>query len=434
MSSRPVSKATPDDNFDFEDDFARDVGPEQYKPGETSASQQHKHVLKGRRLMLDMLARWHWIALGLILGGLGAAYYLTKAPKEYSASASLLIKQQTQTVLNKDQVDEIGMASIEGLNTVAERIRRHDLLERVASRMDVRALPGLIPPATDWMPEWLSKKINRSKAKGDSDDAKSGPPAPPVLANYLSGWMRVSIRRGTRLIDINFRHQVPEVAKALADAVAREYLAEIASDATEGRSSKTDVLTKQSEEARAKLQSAETALANYTRALEVHRNLETQEKSVSQLARRYKAKHPKMIAANAELDEIKKLFLQEFVVATNSAADAEYWKTSGAEIDASEGDPEAHLRVARQLLLARTGVLKGETQSQMAVFNAMLTRLEESNVNRQAESSSAEINSFALVPGGPVAPVASQIFTVGCGGGFALGLLVAGIRAQRRRG
>jgi capsular exopolysaccharide synthesis family protein len=362
------------------------------------------------------------------LGGLGAAYYLSKAPKLYSASASLLIKQETATVMNKDQVEEIDMRSMEGLNTVAERIRRHDLLTRVGSRVDVRALPGLIPPEVDWTPEWLDRWLKRFKpgdSSADSNRSQGGPPAATVLAGYLGSWMTVSIRRGTRLLDIEFKHQVPEVAKALADAVAREYLADLASAGTETRSNQSDTLVKQSEEARGKLQAAESALANYNRAIEAHKALEVVERAVGQLSRRYLPKHPRMIAATSELKETKERFLEEFNVAIGSKADAEYWQTSGAEIESSKSDPDAYLRMARQLLLARTGVLKGETASQMSVFNAMLTRLEEQNVNSLGGGSSADINGFALLPGRAIAPVPALVFAVGCGGGLAAGLLLA---------
>jgi capsular exopolysaccharide synthesis family protein len=431
MSSRPVSEPKPAANFDLEDDFNDDApyGLER-SYGESDSLSQHKSM-HAKRLMLDLLGRWHWVTLGLILGALGAMYYLSKAPKKYSATSSLLIKQETATVMNrKDQVEEIDMRSVEGLNTVAERIRRHDLLERVASRMDVRALPGLVPPKVDWTPEWLATWLQRFKPGGLAaekaiSDAKAGPPAPTVLSGYLGSWMTISIRRGTRLVDINFKHEVPEVAKALADAVAREYLADIASALIEGRSSQSDTLLKQSEEARTKLQAAESALANYARALDAHKTLELQEKTATLLARRYKSKHPKMIAAQSELKETTELFLKEFTVAIASPADVEYWKTVTAAIDASKGDADTHLRLARQLLLSRTGVLKGETASQMSVFNAMLTRLQESDINRQGESSSAEINSFALVPGAPIAPIPATVIAAGCGGGLALGLLLA---------
>jgi succinoglycan biosynthesis transport protein ExoP len=419
MTRRPPVHSNSMEDFDADDEFL-DNGPSAPDRG-----------LKAKRLLLDLQSRWYWIALGLVLGILASAYYFSKAPKKYSATSTLLIKQQTSSVMSRDKIDEIDMRSIEGLNTVAERIGRMDLLERVASRMDVRSLPGLMPAAVDWRPSWLADWFDSDKPDQSADEsAQNAPPAPPALAGLMGTWMEVKIRRGTRLVDISFKHSVPEIAKALADAVAREYLTEIAGALTEGRSSTSDTLLKRSEEARGKLQSAESAFASYNRAIELHKALETQENITSQLARRYLPKHPKMVDALSQLNGLKSRFLDEFSVAVRSAADKAYWETSGAEIEATKDDPEARLIVARQLLLARTGVLRGEIASQMSVFNTMLTRLEESNVNRQGDESSAEVSNLARVPVLPTSPQATKVFGIGGAGGIALGLAFALLLVQ----
>lgn len=390
-----------------------------------------KASAKTKRLLLDLLGRWHWVALGLIIGLLWSAYYLSKAPKRYSATATLLIKQNIATVINKDQVEEIDMRSTEGMNTVAERIRRFDLMERVGSRADVRNLSGLIQKQVDWTPDLLKEWLGRKKA----DPAKETPeekalaaksvPEPAVLGGMIASWVTVSIRKGTRLLDISIQHQVPEVAKALADAVAREYLAEIASDRAEGRSNQSETLIKQSEEARSKLQAAESALATYNRALQLHGALDQQESEFSQLSRRYLPKHPRMIATTDTLADLRSRFMAEFKIAMSSPADKEYWKTVQAEMENAEKDPDLALKTARQLLLARTGILKGETASQMSVFNSMLTRLEESNVNREGNESAAEISSFARNPGWAHWPQPRQVYTTGGMFGLACGALIA---------
>jgi tyrosine-protein kinase Etk/Wzc len=387
--------------------------------------------MKTKRLLLDLLNRWYWILLCVLIGLGGAAYYLSKAPKKYSSNSTLLIKQRTSSVMGKDQVEEVDMGSSEGLNTVAERIRRLDLLERVASRADVRALPGLIPPAVDWTPALFSQWYGRLTGKGGASPATAEPPPPasvptaPVLGGMLSSWMRVSIRRGTRLMDITFTHEVPEVAKELANAVAREYLAEIANTVAESRSFRTETLVKQSEDARTQLQVANTAMATYTRALELHKALESAETVGEQMRERYLPKHPKMISAASQIESLRKRFMDEFELASSAAADEGYWKKSGAEIEASKADPEAHLKVARKLLLARTNVLRGEIESQAAVYNAMLTRLEVSNVNSEGEESGADVDSFARVPGWPTQPNPKKIYTNGGAGGALVGLLLA---------
>ncbi len=381
---------------------------------------------KLKRLLHNLVGRWHWIALGLILGFLGATYYVSKAPKKYTATATLLIKQQTGSVMVRDQVDEIDLRSQEAMNTVAERIRRMDLLERVASRQDIRELPGLVPRAVDWQPLWLRDRLgNGTPEDGPSSAA---PPPPAALGGMISQWMNISIRQGTRLLDISMTHPVPEVSKALADGVAREYLAEIAGARTDVRRDSIEVLEKRSEIARTSLQTAGGALASYARAIEVHERLDAKEAETTTLQRRYLPKHPTMAAASAELAQLQKQFLQEFDVARLSAIDKAYWDIAVKSLPDRETEPDAFLRMARQQLLARIGTLQSEIASSTSVFNSMLTQIEQSGVNQEGAESSAEVSSLARVPGRPSAPDATQIratgSVVGLGTGLALALLL----------
>ncbi|MBM3864227.1 MAG: hypothetical protein FJ385_09845, partial [Verrucomicrobia bacterium] len=56
---------------------------------------------RGGLLLSELLGRWHWIALMVVLGWAAAWYYLAKAPKLYQATATLLVKQQSSGVLSK---------------------------------------------------------------------------------------------------------------------------------------------------------------------------------------------------------------------------------------------------------------------------------------------------------------------------------------------
>jgi len=378
---------------------------------------------KMKRLGLDLIGRWHWITLGLILGILGATYYLAKTPSQYTATATLLVKQQTATVMSRDQVEELDMRSVEAMNTISERIRRMDLLERVASRQDVRDLPGLMPPTVDWLPEWLGKRLGKIGSAADS--VRQAPPPPAVLGGMFAGLLEVSIRRYTRLLDISITHPVPEVSKALADAIAREYLAEIASARTEGRSNSIDLLQKESKETSTNLQAARFALSSYARTLEVHKTLDAKEIEVATLQRRYLPKHPKMITAAAELKDLQAQFILEFDLARQSASDKTFWEVTGKELPDQATHPDEFLRTARQQLLARTGVLDSEIQSQTLVYNNMTTRIKESSVNQESEESNTEVSNLARVPGMPSAPVANKVIAAGSMGGLAAGLLLA---------
>jgi len=374
-------------------------------------------------LVSELVGRWYWIALVFVLGILGATYYLSKTSKQYTATATLLIKQQTATVMSRDQVEDIDLRSVEAMNTVVERIRRADLLERVASRQDVRDLSGLVPQAVNWMPEWLTDKLGATAPKGK--EARQPPPPPAVLGGMISGWLQVTIRRGTRLVDVSISHTVPEVSKALADGIAREYLAEIVSTSTEGRGNTIDLLQKQSEEARTNLQSARGTLAIYARAIEVHKLLDAKEAEVDALRHRYLPKHPKLITATDELKRLQEQFFKEFEIARLAPNDKAYWTEAGRQLPNRDEQPDKFLGMARQQLVARIGVLNSEIDSSTSVFNSMLTRIVESNVNQESSLSSAEVNNLARVPGQPSAPIPAKVIAIGGVGGLVGGLMLA---------
>ena len=401
-----------------ESDAEYEYGPDAYGYGDEGQSKRASPD-RMKRLAIDLLARWHWIALGLILGGLGAVFYLSKAPKLYQATVTMLVKERTATIMQKTDVADIDMRSIEAMNTVAARIKRIELMESVASRQDVRVLPGLMPKPTNWWPEWTPM----GKSAAAKPEAEGVPP-PTALAAAIGSWTSVSIRRGTRLMDITVEHPVPEVAKALAAAIAREYIAELIGNRSQGQSSAVSLLMESAKEARTTLQAAQNSLAIYQRTLEAQKDMEAQEVAVGQLARRYLPKHPKMVSATNMLNSVKKRFLEEFDAAKASPADKAYWESVAPQLAAAP-NPEEQLNVARRLLVARASVLQSEITSQTSVFNGILTRIQETDVNQQSPESEVEISSMARKPELPTSPVLSKVVTGSLAGGLAFGVLLA---------
>jgi succinoglycan biosynthesis transport protein ExoP len=376
----------------------------------------------GRRLLQDLLGRWYWIVLGMVLGGGVAVYYLSKAPKDYCASATLLLKEQTASVLGKDQTDEINLGSIEAMNTVAERLKRQELLEKVASREDVRSLEGIVPLPVRWLPamasEWLGDKA------ADPVPAVAVRRTSAALAGAIGSWMTVAVRRGTRLLDITITHSSPEVAKVVADAICLEYLAETTGVRSNGRMHTIELLTEKSEEARKNLQSSQKAFSAYQRALIGHEELQTKEKEVVELKRRYRAKHPEMVNAVAQVEGLQLRFLADFDAAVKSGMDEAYWKESEASMDPTSKSLPERLEIARRMLLSRTAVLRSEIQSQESVFNMMLTKMQQVDVNQAEQDSEVEISNLSQLPGIPVSPVGSKIMMLGVLGGLAVGAFI----------
>ena len=386
-------------------------------PGSGMQRAQAQGMMK--QMAFGLVGRWYWVVLGLIVGVLGANYNLERTPKQYTASTTLLIKDRTASLMSRDQVDEINLSSQDGLNTVVAQMRRGTLLERVASRQDVRELPGVVPSEVVWLPVWLSQRLGKRWA------VTAATPPPAVSGGMIGAWLGISIRRGTRLIDISITHQVPGVSKALADAVAREYLAEIANTNTKGRSKVINLLEGESKEARSGLRNASSTLAIYSRALEVHRALDAKELEMLTLQRRYLPKHPRMLAASAELKQVQGNFIREFEVARQATNDKSYWESAGKELPEPQANPDEYLRIARQQLLAHIGVLESEIHSSTSVFNSMLTRIQETSVNQEAEETNAEVSELAGMPGMPTSPLPFKVRMSWAMDGVVGGLLLA---------
>ncbi|MBK1883044.1 polysaccharide biosynthesis tyrosine autokinase [Luteolibacter pohnpeiensis] len=377
---------------------------------------------KIRQLVQDLIGRWYWVALFVILGILAGFYYLSKAPEIYSAKSTLLVKQQMGSVMAKsDQVDEIDLRTDDAMNTVAQRVLRQDLLKKIAARPDILNLPGIIPEPVNWLPHWAQgwfpdpkeKQLEAQKAPADA------------LPNLIRNWTSVDVRRNTRLVDITVEHPSPEVAQALADAIATEYQTELTGVRSEGRMNSMGILDKESDEARTHLQTAQNALANYKRVLDTLEELELREKAVLDLSRKYKAKHPKMVTAQSDLNTFQQRFLSEFDSVRSSPVDRQYWEDHNSELTANGSDDASRLQVARRLLVARQSVLESEIESQTNVFNSILTRKQEQDINQQGTESEMEISSLAELPKRPVSPKKPLILGAAFIGGGFFGLIIA---------
>ena len=376
-----------------------------------------------RQLVMDLLGRWYWIALGLILGVLGGLYYLSKAPKIYEATSTLLVKQGASSVISRDQVEEMDLRSDDGVNTVAQRVERPELLTRVADLPEIKQTEGLVPDATNWFPGWSQGWLG-----GGDDPSDKKPDTSAELGRTIGKWLEVSVRRKTRLLDLTIAHPSPEIARKLADTLAREYIAELSGDRSQGRDSSSAILKAQSDEARLELQTAQNAQANYQQILETLKDLEVKEVVFSDLDRRYLPLHPKHMVAKATLDEYQKRFLSEFDLVRKATADKDYWKNNRAEWDQTDLDVTSRLQIARRLLTARATVLKSEIESQNEVFNTILTKRQETEIDQKAKDAEVELSSLSEFPEEPASPRKMIVLAgggmFGLASGFALAFLL----------
>jgi capsular exopolysaccharide synthesis family protein len=391
---------------------------EEYLDTETNSSRERL-----QQLIRDLLGRWHWIALGLVLGVLGALYYLAKAPNVYQATSSLLVKQGAATMIPGNQTEDMDLRSDDAVNTVAERVKRLDLLTLVAQLPEIKGLDGLILEPTNWFPDWSQDWLGGSGA-----EAGGKPLTSAELGATIAKWMEVSVRRNTRLLDITIQHRSPEIAQKLADAIANAYIDELTGKRLGNNTSSSDILRDQAEEARLNLQTAQNALANYQQVLEILKDLEIKEVVFNDLDLRYKSKHPKHLTAKAALDDYQGRFLSEFDLVKKASADKAYWEKKREQLDQPDLDVTTRLQIVRRLLTARATVLGSEIKSQDEVFSTVLTKMQENDINKLAKEAEVELSNLSDLPKVPSSPrkmiVLAGMSILGLGSGLALAFLL----------
>lgn len=377
--------------------------------------------VRGRQLYYDLLGRWHWIALGLILGILASLYYLSKAPKAYQATSTLLVKQRAATVISEagGQEDDIDLRSAEAVNTVAQQVKRVELLTRLAQDPEILTQEGLVPEKVNWFPEWSRQWLG--------EETPSAPKnlEPTALGQIIGSWTSVSVRKNTRLLDITVEHPNPEIASLIANTIAREYELELGGKRVDGRTTESKVLNKELKLAQELLQEKEGALANYQIALDALEELKKKEEIFSELDLRYLSGHPKWIAAKATLDEFRKRFLSEFVSVREATADHQYWEDKRSEWDRKDLNENEVIQIARRLLTARVTVLAGEIKNQKTVYDNLMTQKLETDVDIDSLEAEVELSELSQTPTLPTSPKKMTALAGGSILGMGVGLAFA---------
>ena len=388
-----------------------------------------------------------------------AVIYVICATKIYESRAVIEVLQEPQKVVNITEVSEEKPETIDYLNTVVQAFTSRNLLLRVIRSTDLSKQPHFA------LPENADLKDHEAE-----------------LADRLSRMVEVSLRRGTRLVDVKVFHENPRTAQMIAAALVNELLQERFEQRRELLRLANKFLQENAEQLKGKLESAERELQTYkekTKAvsleerqdviveklrevnkaateaknlrLRIEADLEQMrtidrkdvdgllnvgsvsripqvaliraklleaENEVANVKDRYLPRHPKRIAAQNKVADLKRE-LASILSKAGDILERDYESARQAErkLDQSLQEQEQKALELNKIAIPYN-VLQREIESDRALFQSITLRLKETNVTRSVDSPSFRVIEDPLVAASPAKP--RKVFILGLA--LALGL------------
>ncbi|MCX6966275.1 MAG: polysaccharide biosynthesis tyrosine autokinase [Verrucomicrobia bacterium] len=414
------------------------------------------------------------VALTTVLGIGCSIVYLARTTPVFATRSVLLIEQRAAQVVRMDSVEQTDARYLDVMNTLVETMRSRTFLQRVVDNLNLQENPNFLPKNENGIPHTKEEAVG-----------------------VLAGCIKTSLRKNTRLVDIGAEHANPEIARLLADSVAKEFIlfgndqrmasAQAANEYINDELSKLqdklhrtekalqqfpqvmhtgpteqnqDITVDQLKDlnarfsaARAERLSLETERA---RAIENAHNPEEllklpsvaghpivapllaalvdKESNLVVLRQQYKSKHPKYITAVAEIESLKASLYQKAMEASERIS-------ISCSIAKDQEDKLSKSVAALEQVLAQRNrdmvdynTMKREYDSDRAMYESMRGRMKEIDVTKGVDGSPIKIVDSATVPGVPIRP--QKFMSVVEGGLFGLALGVAGtigIHQFRRR-
>lgn len=437
---------------------------------QTSPSQDYEEDEFDWRSYLISLREKLWLVILLpMIGGALAYGYLTRAKPQFSSSATLEVEGK-QRVVDMEQVSETDWAEKETINTLAATIRSTTFLERLVEREKLQTKKALFPD-------------------GKLPPADS---AVRQAVGILAGALTAVPRPNTRLLDITARHENAALARDIAIAAANGVMKWDLEQRAQSAGVANEFLVQEAERQRAKLQESEMELQKYrveqnAVSLEEDQNLVVEQlkqmssklsqqtaervrleteyaalmemktrpddvihlqivanhptlgglsKSISDrkaefaaLQSRYKAKHPKYIAVQTDIENLEASFRQALPQVAQSLESSLLASLEAARMNENKFREGLEEQEKKSFELDRMAieynVRKREVESIKAVYESVVNRLKQIDVTKGIDQSTLKLHQLPNSPGSQIWPKPPVILASGVGGGLALAIGIA---------
>jgi succinoglycan biosynthesis transport protein ExoP len=425
-------------------------------------------------LIVDGVRRHFWIPLTLAMFGMivGYSYYKRQKPG-YEATSVAQFGAEQKTLLGIDGVGSSHFGDEKSVNTLIQAAKSRDVMGRVVTDL----------------------KLTQRTAFSGGHPAESKEAKDQAIA-VVGSMTRVSLRKDTRLIDFTVSGADPDLVAAISSQAALSLVTELESQKNRTLQEAVQSLVAEGERLQEKLKKSEIAMHDYKRknqaislderkdlvlsklkelgaelnrqsterlTLETHLqackegnlprdqllNLPTianhpkisgilsqigaQKAAMAVLSERYKPKHPKYEAAQAQYDNLElqlNTLLGDAVGLLKSSCENSQELERKMQAQLKQQESEA---LDLEQLAVQYNVLKREMESDQAVYESVLSRIKQVDVSKEMEAPPIWVHQLAMVPSEPVSPNAQKIVGSSTAGGAMLGLAIIGLIVMQDR-
>lgn len=432
--------------------------------------------------------KWRIAALSVAVAMLTAVVVFSMTPR-YQASATLMIEAEQAKALSIEEVYGLDSSRKEYFLTQFEILKSRKIAERVVERLALTSHPlfdpDQRPPSLksrikDWL-AFLPQQEPLSEEEARQRKLEG-------VTTAVSAQLSISPVRGTQLVDITFESESPQLAAKVANTVAEVFIEshleaklEMTQQATSWLNQRLDGLRVKMEASEAKLQAFQeseglvdvegvqglaaqelneittqlmqarkevkqaesiyelvqtrgtdpNALASLPEVLnhQVIQNVKTAEvdasRRVSELARRYGPKHPKMIAARDELEAVRENLrgeVRQLIAGIENDYDTAKANERALERELAQAKGEYQLISRKE---SRYNELKREVEVNRQLYNAFLTRFKETSETSGFEAANARLTDPATPPRGAAKPKRKLIIALALAVSALVGVMLA---------
>jgi succinoglycan biosynthesis transport protein ExoP len=371
---------------------------------------------------LNWLKRYAWIAVLTTITGTFYGFYLfTITPKTYQSWTSIQIARVKQEAADVAEEERIRLGVPAELQATLEKLRMPRIYQNVASNPLFANRPEVVPLSRRYVLPWepfLAKKPNPEEKPAPG--TKQGPAAGD-LAGMMAGWVSVSVRENTNLVDIFAAHTNPEVARDVLSCLLTEYEKLTAESIAGSEENTINYIVEKCRELQEGIFKIESSLARYQGCVDLSKRIETTRITIIEMEKRYLPKWPDLIEAKELLALLLNRFSTELAqVIAGSAEEQRFWKENASVLAGLEG--EALIAAQLRTVASRASILSKALETEQGILENLNTKLKEADVTRGIATRQFEIIQPPTLPGGPIAPSMNDIVGRFSGGGFLLGI------------